>query len=167
MRLDPEMVREVIAETARQVVGEIDRDIVEAIVAEACGEATPGQLALLDFLFETEDRREMTMPDLIEDVRADALAVGDRIQMDGAVRTVTKIGRDEHRMRKDCPDCGGNSGEPPPCETCAGSGKVPDTDSPKRQAVAFDLDLTSQPTTGNAIRKHLGYDMQVRRVGTA
>lgn len=112
------------------------------------------------------------MPDLIEDVRADALAVGDRIEMDDGdgkglqVWTVTKIGRDEHRMRKDCPDCGGNAGEPPPCETCAGSGKVPDTDSPKRQAVALDLDLTSQPTTGNAIRKHLGYDMQVRRVGT-
>lgn len=107
------------------------------------------------------------MADRIEDVRADELAVGDRIEMDGATRTVTKIGRDEHRMQKACEDCGGAAAARTLCETCAGSGKVPDPDSPKRQAMALDLDLTSQPTAAKAIRKHLGYDHQVRRVGTS
>lgn len=52
--LDPEIVRQVIEAVARHTVAEIDTDIVEAIAAEACGEATPEQLALVRFIFETE-----------------------------------------------------------------------------------------------------------------
>lgn len=53
MRLDAEMVRDVITEAVRSTARDVDAAVVEAIAAEACGEATPDQLALVRFLFET------------------------------------------------------------------------------------------------------------------
>lgn len=53
MRLDAEMVRDVITEAVRSTVRDVDAAVVDAIAAEACGEATPDQLALVWFLFET------------------------------------------------------------------------------------------------------------------
>lgn len=51
MPANTEFVQALMSETARQVVAEIDAEIVEAIAAG--DEATPEQQALMRFLFET------------------------------------------------------------------------------------------------------------------